>query len=97
MKEDKYRDFPGGPVVKTPSFQCREHVFPSLVGEIRSHMMLGVAKKKKKKKKKPDTKDHLNHMIPFICNVLNREIYRETTTEDERAGWHHRLNGHEFG
>ena len=50
MKEDKYRDFPGGPVVKTPSFQCREHVFPSLVGELRSHMMLGVAKKKKKEK-----------------------------------------------
>ena len=53
--------------------------------------------KKKKKKKKPDTKDHLKHIIPFICNVLNREIYRETTTEDEMAGWHHRLNGHEFG
>ena len=51
MKEDKYRDFPGGPVVKTPSFQCREHVFPSLVGELRSHMMLGVAKKKEKRKR----------------------------------------------
>ena len=50
-----------------------------------------------KQKKDPDTKDHLNHMIPFICNVLNREIYTESTTEDEMVGWHHRLNGHEFG
>ena len=23
----KYRDFPGDPVLKTPRFQCREHIF----------------------------------------------------------------------
>ena len=40
-----FRDFPAGPVVKTPQgVQVR-----SLVGELRSHMPRGVAKKKKKK------------------------------------------------
>ena len=52
-------------------------------------------------------------MIPFIWNVQNRQIYRfsesrlavawgwgqeeKGTTEDERAGWHHRLDGCESG
>ena len=39
-------DFPGGPVVKTPRFHCRGHGVPSLVGELRSYMPRGTAKKK---------------------------------------------------
>ena len=49
------RDFPGGPVVKTPRFHCRGLGFNqgswilSLVRELRSHMPGSEAKKKKKK------------------------------------------------
>ena len=52
-------DFPGGPVVRTPGFQVQEVWVPSLVGELRSHMLRGQNKiknfffKKKKKKKLP--------------------------------------------
>ena len=42
------QDFPGFPVVKTLCFQFR---VPSLAGELRSHMLQGVAKIYKKKKK----------------------------------------------
>ena len=42
-----YRDFPGGPVVKTPFFQCRGHEF-YLTGELRSHILCSIATKQKK-------------------------------------------------
>ena len=32
-------DFPGGPVVRTPGFQVQGMWAPSLVGELRSHMV----------------------------------------------------------
>ena len=38
------RDFPGGPETKTPDFHCRGHD-RSPVGELRSHMPCGRAKK----------------------------------------------------
>ena len=41
-------DFPGGPMVKTLLSMQRTWV-QSLVGELRSHMQCGAAKKKKKK------------------------------------------------
>ena len=37
-----FRDFPGGPTVKTPCFQYREHGFSSQ--ELRSYMLSGRAK-----------------------------------------------------
>ena len=37
-------DFPGCAVVKTPCFRRRGHKFDSLVGELRLHMLQGVAK-----------------------------------------------------
>ena len=42
--------FPGGPVVKTLHFQCREYRFYllSLVRELISHMPCSMAKKKKR-------------------------------------------------
>ena len=42
------RGFPGDPVNKTSSFQCREHGFHALVRGPRSHMLHSVAKKKNK-------------------------------------------------
>ena len=42
------RDFPGGPVVKTPRFPLQGLQVRSLVGKIRSHKPRGEAKKKKK-------------------------------------------------
>ena len=42
-------DFPGGPVVRTPRFQCKGRGFNTWSGELRSHMPHGMAKKKKKK------------------------------------------------
>ena len=49
------RDIPGGPVVKTPCFQCSGvgvggAQVPSLVGNLRSCMFYGVVKKLKKQK-----------------------------------------------
>ena len=44
------REFPGGPVVRTPSFHCWVPRVLSLVKELRSHKPWGSAKKKKKKK-----------------------------------------------
>ena len=39
------REFPDGPVVKTPRFHCRGAWVPFLVGELRSHKLRGMAKK----------------------------------------------------
>ena len=44
------RDFPGGPVVKTPALPMQGARVPSLVGELRSRGLCCMAKKKKKKK-----------------------------------------------
>ena len=38
-------NFSGGPVVKTLCFQCRAVWVQTLVGELRSHMPCGMAKK----------------------------------------------------
>ena len=46
------RDFPGGPVVNTPCFQCRGPDFDPWVGELKSCMPHSVAKKKKRKNEK---------------------------------------------
>ena len=46
LQYDQARDFPGGPVVKTPCFHCMGHEFTSLVGKLRPHMPHSVAKKK---------------------------------------------------
>ena len=43
-------DFPGGPVVEIPRFQCRGAWVQSLVKELRSHMLRGMIKKKKAEK-----------------------------------------------
>ena len=51
-KEKRERDFPGSPVVKTLSFYCRGHRFWSLIGELRSCMPHGTAKKKKNEESK---------------------------------------------
>ena len=49
-KKGGTRGFPGGPAVKTPRFHCRGTRVRSLVGELRSCMARGTAKKKKRKK-----------------------------------------------
>ena len=43
------RNFPSSPVVKTPSFYCKSFGFGELVGELRSHMSIDLAKRKKSK------------------------------------------------
>ena len=40
------KEFPGSPVVKTPYFHCQGAQISSLVRELRSHMLQGVAKSK---------------------------------------------------
>ena len=40
-------DFPTGPVVRTPHFQCNRAKVQTLVRELRSHMLYGMAKKTK--------------------------------------------------
>ena len=43
----------------------------------------------------PDAKSWLNGKDPDAGKDWGQE--EKGTTEDEMAGWHHRLNGHEFG
>ena len=43
------KDFPGGPLLKTPSSRAGAHV-PSMVGKLRSHMPWGVTKNEIKNK-----------------------------------------------
>lgn len=47
--KDSERDFPDGPVLMA---QCRRAQVRSLIRELRSHMLLGVTKKKKRKRYK---------------------------------------------
>ena len=42
----------------------------------------------------PDVKNWLTRKRPWCWEIL--KAAGEGTTEDEMAGWHHRLNGHEF-
>ena len=44
LKMTYLRDFPGGPVVKSLHFQCREH--RELVRELRSHILRSTARRK---------------------------------------------------
>ena len=55
------REFPGGPVVRTPRFHCRGHRFESLVRELGSCKPHSVAKKKKELKL--STKDFQKFII----------------------------------
>ena len=41
-------DFPGGPLIKTLSSQCKGHRFDPLIGELKFHTLHSMAKKKKK-------------------------------------------------
>ena len=43
----------------------------------------------------PDGKSRLTGKDPDAGKDRRQE--EKGTTEDEMAGWHHRLNGHEFG
>ena len=43
----------------------------------------------------PDAKSQLTGKDPDSGKDLGKE--KKGTTEDEMAGWHHRLDGHEFG
>ena len=45
LKKKVFWDFPGGPVVKTLHVHSRRVGVPFLVGELRSRMLSGVAKK----------------------------------------------------
>ena len=49
VRELENRDFPGGPVVKPPSFHCRGHGFNPWSG--RSYMPSGMVKKERKQQK----------------------------------------------
>ena len=50
-------DFPGGPVVKTPSSQCRGHRFDPWSGNKDLACCMVWPKKKKKKREKPGRRD----------------------------------------
>ena len=45
-------------------------------------------------------KPTLRHIITKMSKVKDREYLKQQekkgVTEDEMAGWHHQLNGHEF-
>ena len=49
IKSSHRRDFPGGPVVRTPRFHCRGSGFNPWSGELRSRKPTGMAKKERNK------------------------------------------------
>ena len=64
----KLWDSAGGPVGKTAGFHCRGAQAHSLVRELKSHMLLGVAKKKKKKKARRELTFLMGvHSHPCVC------------------------------
>ena len=38
-----------------------------------------------------------NTACKIACFIIKLRQEKKGTTEDEMAGWHHRLDGHEFG
>ena len=73
LKNEKDRDFPGGPVVTTPYSQHRGHKVPPLVGELRSCVSCFGGPKAQPKKKK---KTHLSIKRRSI-NVINTAKAKE--------------------
>ena len=43
-----------------------------------------------------ESKEELKSLLVKVKEEENRRQDEKGTTEDEVAGWHHRLNGHEF-
>ena len=67
--EKNARDFPRGPVVKTPCFPCRGHGFNPRSGNKTPHAMQDGQKTKEKKK----------NFFPFIkicCTFLGRNMFK---------------------
>ena len=76
-------DFPGGPLVKTPCFQCREHGFDPWLGNLRSPCVT-VQPKKEKPPKKP-----LPCPLSFCCHPVWLSFHRgmeEKCCNGERSG-----------
>ena len=76
MLRKELRDFPGSPVVKTPRCHCQGHRFLSLVRELRSHMLHGMAKNRKRKKERKKRKEGKEHSsvygkLCFMCKNKN--------------------------
>ena len=73
------RGFPGGPVNKTSSFQCREHGLLALVRGPRSHMPHSVAKKKNKPAPTLSCACSLQFSRSVIFNSLQSCVPQHTT------------------
>lgn len=63
------RDFPGRPVVRTPSFHCSAHGFNPWVRELRFHMLQGMTKNKKH----PTKQESLKNPSSW-CGHLKRDL-----------------------
>ena len=79
---------PSKSVVKTPCFQCRGRQVQSLVRELIFHIQHSMAEKEKEGKKRANS---LEKTV-----LLGKIEGRRRGKQDERIGWHHHLNGHEF-
>ena len=66
-------NFPGGPVVKNLSFQCKGLQVQSQLGALRSRMLRGIVKKKKKGKKVKKEKK-CNQSYQRV--KMKREVFR---------------------
>ena len=86
------RDFPGGPLIKTLHFQCRDMGLIPGPGKKIPHTMCCVVKKKKKKK---TNIEHINiHVIGVPDDVFDeiivknfQNLKKETDVQIQEAEW----------
>ena len=87
VKKEMARDFPGGPVLKTPCFHCRGHGLDPWSRELRSHMPHSAAKKKKKSerwlKEKEEVESESNR-DKWTNEDTGKEGDRDKETQKER-------------
>ena len=81
------RNFSGGSVVGTPSFQCRRCGFNSWSGNWDPTCAAAQSEKKKK----------TEVAAPGNYWMVTKSKKEKRATEDKMAGWHHWCNEHELG
>ena len=80
----RVQDFPGGPVVRTPSFHCGVR---SLVGELRPHMLCPHARAAWPKKNKTNKKKKKRRRVRIQMGKQRKPSFKEVAFEIDHQGW----------
>ena len=81
----RMRNFPGGPVVRTPCFQLQGVWVWSLVGELRSHILCGKKKKKNYFKKRMYFILREFHFKKTKCIAKERQVQSHHVRSDTKT------------